>query len=1181
MDSFRDTGDSSLFVIDRKGNSASDSGIDVGKYTEMLHKCAESYFARYTPIDNHLRSFNDATMYEIPHLINSQNSFSHMEKGVEHKIQFTNIKMSPPAYLDNISRKNGYFPEESHTRCMAYSFDTHCTVSYLKNGVICQQEDNYQLVSIPAMVGSKLCNRKYRLKHDRHDGIPDGCFIIKDSMKILPPLKRAAWNLPMTRRYKDSISIEVRSCHDSRKSFSTYNTCLCLLNPGKNPVRRKEIRAKLSFFKDKTSISVTALFFVLGWTLEDAYMSIKFFMGDRWSPEISSIVMTLLTDNALVAEELKAIKDGVPFDPQKACMAMLVECSTRDHNNPDEDVIVKEFLPQVGIEESNDGDTPDDRRVRKCLMVATYVVELVLIDLGMKNVESRDDFRYVRMDSCGTLIAALFRQVYDQTIKQGSGILKKMVEKKGGNGEILFKKIVGKGKITARMLFCFSTGSWGSRRFGCTRKNVSQLLRTQNAQAMLGHASLLSTTRNSEGKHTAMRQIHATQIAKVCPTTTPEGKTCGIVNTGVCGFMLSSAVDPSFICEYIKLHPAVYSMVNWKTYANVTNVKPITINGTMVAFIDNSKISMKGMYIWMSKRRECLDIDPFTSLSYSDDSFEIHCDRDRIVRFVVKISEIPRLATMTSVMPSVMDLVSSGTGIIVDACEERVIDICASLQTENIHMYEYVEIDALAILSVLAGAIPYSNHNQGPRNTYQISMAKQAAGGFLNRNIIVRNRNELNIAHRRLTDTLTTRAFHPVFRNFGVYCVTAIGNYLGFNQEDSAVANRASLERGALQTTRTLSEKNLSKKGSGSDKQHYGKINPKNTTGMKTANYSKITSNGLPSIGEHIEKGDVIIGKSNNLNRDRKTKSAQYRCTSVTHTSHPGIVADVICTSNAESQSVRKITIRSNRMAELGDKISFGHGQKTTIGFIANQEDMLFDPATGVPVDLIVPTTFFPSRMTFGILKEMDSNLRAAITGVVQDGTAFRGFENNDKDKYGLLGHGVKTSKRLRDGRTGKLIKSKITAGLVLVNVLKQFSADKIHARARGPRNILTRGPLEGRARNGGQKCGEMARDCFQAYGVSAVMHSRMLLHADVSIEYFCKRCGFKAIANVDEHQYRCQACGPHGVIREVSISRAFSVLLDELQALMISVRVELNDVEPAFAQETMDLLDSIELNID
>ena len=115
---------------------------------------------------------------------------------------------------------------------------------------------------------------------------------------------------------------------------------------------------------------------------------------------------------------------------------------------------------------------------------------------------------------------------------------------------------------------------------------------------------------------------------------------------------------------------------------------------------------------------------------------------------------------------------------------------------------------------------------------------------------------------------------------------------------------------------------------------------------------------------------------------------------------------------------------------------------------------------------------------------------------------------------------------------------------------LKHMVANKVHARARGPIQLLTRQPTEGRAKEGGLRLGEMEKDTFVAHGASLLLKERF--DSDRTIVPVCEECGLIAIYNEYKNKSYCAICGENVKISNIEISYAFKLMLDEFKSLGI-----------------------------
>ena len=218
---------------------------------------------------------------------------------------------------------------------------------------------------------------------------------------------------------------------------------------------------------------------------------------------------------------------------------------------------------------------------------------------------------------------------------------------------------------------------------------------------------------------------------------------------------------------------------------------------------------------------------------------------------------------------------------------------------------------------------------------------------------------------------------------------------------------------------------------------------------------------------------------------------------------------------------------------------------------------------SGVTPDIVVNPHGIPSRMTIAHVLEMIGGKVGSMQGRLIDGTIFSG-EREDSIRDGLVESGFARSGKevMYDGVTGKMVSMDVYTGVIFYEKLHHMVSGKLHYRSRGPVQILTRQPTEGRSRRGGLRFGEMERDCLIGHGVSMVIKDRLLDQSDGTKQYICgdPNCGHIAIKSRHGELY-CPVCKNNTNIHQVQTSYAFKLLMDELLSLGVAMRLRLEDL--------------------
>ncbi len=593
----------------------------------------------------------------------------------------------------------------------------------------------------------------------------------------------------------------------------------------------------------------------------------------------------------------------------------------------------------------------------------------------------------------------------------------------------------------------------------------------------------------------------------------------------------------------------------------------VWINGKFVGYVDDPK-----RFVETVKENRRNGVLPSNLNIYYDeesDEIKIETSKGRAVRPLIVVKNGKPLLTemhlkkLQSGELKWDDLVKQGIIEYLDAAEEENAYI-ALTEEELTPEHTHLEISPVAMLGTTAALVPFGNYNQSARYSIGAKGQKQGMGLYI-ANFHLRNDPDVHLLHEPQTPLVKTFVHdlidyekHPSGQNL----VVAVMTYEGYNMEDAIVMNLSAVQRGLMRSTYYHPFVAEELKYSGGLMDRFC-IPDKDVVGYISEHaYRYLEDDGIVSPGIEVEEGDVLVGRvspprflSSAEEYNLLTQNKRETSIALQH-GQKGIVDTVILTESENGNRMVSIKVRENRIPEIGDKFSSRHGQKGVIGLLVPEYEMPFS-ANGIVPDILFTPFGIPSRMTIAHLLELLAGKVAALRAEPVDGTIFEN-ESEETLRKQLLELGFRDDgfETFYDGITGKMFRARIYVGNIYYMRLRHVVANKIHARARGKVQLLTRQPTEGRKKKGGLRLSEMEMDALVAHGASMLLHERY--NSDEVDIPVCENCGAIAIEDHINHRYKCPVCGETIRISRVQVNYAFKLFLDELTSLGIRPKLKL-----------------------
>ncbi len=597
----------------------------------------------------------------------------------------------------------------------------------------------------------------------------------------------------------------------------------------------------------------------------------------------------------------------------------------------------------------------------------------------------------------------------------------------------------------------------------------------------------------------------------------------------------------------------------------------VYLNGMYMGFHDDPDALIREL---VQKRRSG-ELSHNLNMSYNAKTGELHINTGggRVRRPYIIVRDGKPLLTKEHIAKlkngeiTWNDLVMQGVVEYLDAEEEGSLAYIAMSESEVTPKHTHLEINPLSITGVVVSTQPYPDHNSSPRLTMASAMMKQSLGLYaVNFNYRLDSRAHILFYPQvPLVQTTSYKALNYDKRPAGQNFIVAVMSYYGYNMSDAIVMNKNSVERALGRSVFYKTYETEERRYPGGQKDKL-MTPPPNIVGYREEElYKNLDEDGIIMPEVEVKPRDVLIGKVSPPRFMEEVATfgiteEKRRENSVTAKGGDYAMVDsVMVTESLAGNKLVKVKLRSLKVPELGDKFASRHGQKGVIGYLAPQEDMPFS-ASGIVPDLMINPHAIPSRMTAGHILEMLGGKVGSIGGRTVNGTMFSGEKEEDLraelKRYGFNEAGEEV---LYDGITGRKFKAKIFMGVIYYQRLHHLVSNKMHVRSRGPVQLLTHQPTEGKAREGGLRFGEMERDCLIGYGATQLIKERLLEESDKTVALVCANCGSLGVHDYAKRRDYCPVCKGTRM-EKVEMSYAFKLLLDEIKSLGIFPRLKVSD---------------------
>ncbi len=1073
------------------------------------HILIKKYLQQHSLVESNIKSYNDFVGKKMQQIVNELNETIPQE---EVQVKFGKIRIGKPNITESDGSITPIGPTEARLRKLTYSAPIYAEINV--NFGDNSDSAEVEIGRIPVIVKSDPCNThglsKDELRAELMDPLdPGGYFIVNGNERVIVMTEDLAPNIPFIEEGRRGLTLRMFSQRGPYRIPTTISeTADGLL--------------EVTFSRLK-NIPAIVLIKALGMLTES---EIAKHIGRQ-----DDTVIVNLYEYAKVVQP----KDALMIIAELAG----VQGTEKEILDRVKQRVDSYLLPHIGLTK--------ETRTEKAIMLCKLLKEFLQSKHDPSLRSDKDHYANKRIKLSGDLLADLFRVNMNILVKDIQYTLQKVAKRK----KFYSVKTVAKSTLfTHRIESAIATGAWIGERSGVTQ-NMSK----NNYLDMLSSLQRVSSMLPDEQENFLARTLHPTHYGRFCPTETPEGTEIGLRKNLAMLSRISTALD----VDEKALTQKIQAMG-----LNESEGKDVFFNGK---FIGSAKeINNFVGAVREARRRGQLPNDLSIASESPAKTIIMSTEVGRVLRPLIVVDNgasklrDEHLVLLEQGALQWKDLIREGVIEYIDAAEEE--DAFVAQNNESVNdKHTHVEIDPVAIFGLTTALVPFANHDQAPRLLRGSKTLRQSLGLYA-ANYLVRLDTNSSILHYPQNPIVKSFVFdtlklYPAGQNI----IVAIMPYEGYNLEDATILNKASVERGMGRSTYFKPYEATELNYAGGLKDEIV-IPDKDVSGYRTeAHYRYLEDDGIIYPEAQLGASEVMIGRTTppkflSEARDLSIQSKKEGSVAIKQ-GEVGIVDGVFITSDSEGNKIAQVRIRDHRVPEPGDKFSTPHGQKGVVGLLADSKDIPFT-SKGVKPDLLFNPHGIPSRMTVGYMIEVLAGKVGAITGSFVDGTPFTGAKVADLEKQlTQMGFSYDGKEAMYDGVTGRKMDARIYIGNMYYLKLVHMVKNKLQARASGKVTLLTRQPVEGRARGGALRLGEMEQQALVAHGASLLLKERY--DSDKTTIHICSLCGNVGIKDTIRNKIYCPICGGSEV-EPIEVSYAFKLLIEELLGLHILTSFELKN---------------------